>query len=138
MAWEAEHLFKSVSPQKVVLVMPPRVSSSDNEKRWQLLRELTHDRLPPYRSGTVALYFPMPDRLIRISLDSGNELSGIPREQLVAAYEEAILMARDYSEEVTAMKAGVANKDSVQLMVEKLSWRANHEGLELVPVDARS
>jgi hypothetical protein len=60
LAWEAQHLLTIVPPQKVVLVSPPHVGPTEHERRWEILRRLSHDRLPRYRLGTIAVYFPSP------------------------------------------------------------------------------
>ena len=94
LAWEANYLFTSLPPQKLLLLFPPHVKEPENERRWELLRTITGNRLPSYRPGTIALYFPGPDRLVRISV-------GVPLaikyhlEDLAAIYESAILKARD-------------------------------------------
>lgn len=103
--------------------MPPHVETEQNQLRWQFLRNQTFDRLPTYRSGTIALYFPTPNRMIRISLGIATELKGIDREHLARIYDRALTKVRDFSEDVTPEKSRqLVETLPTSILVEGFDW----------------
>lgn len=125
MAWEAEHLLSKVSRRKIVLIMPPNAQPVDNQARWMFLEKLSQGRLPPYRPGTLALYFTQPNRLMRVSLGSPTELIELEREKLSELYENVLVNVRDFADNATQAgfwKQKVEQEGSKGVLVEAFPW----------------
>jgi hypothetical protein len=65
LAWELKHVLDMVTPEKIILVVPPIVES-EVCSRWAAFHERAGGRLPPYEGGEMAVGFQRDWRCIVI------------------------------------------------------------------------
>jgi hypothetical protein len=94
LTWEILHVYDTVAPQKIILLIPPHLSEDEVRKRWTSYAELLGRRFPPYRPDALLIRY---DCDWTASIVSTWGLRGVGPRSNFESVKTAVAWARDWS-----------------------------------------